>query len=395
MAILAVNAGSSTLKFSIHPLLHKQAQPPILTGNIQGLEPGGRPEMGWTLNGQRAHRTLPSSQDNPFGQALIALRDLLTGELTLPALQAVAHRVVHGGQHFRSSTVVTPAVLAVLEGLNSLAPLHQPHNLAGIRSFSQTFAHLPQVACFDTAYHATLPELEYCFALPQALSAQGVRRYGFHGLSYQSIMGTLQQHSPRAHGRTLMAHLGNGASLCAAVQGRSVATTMGFSALDGLMMGTRCGSIDPGVLLYLLEQGWSHERIQSLLYKQSGLLGVSGIAADMRTLRADNNPAARFAIDLFTHRIVRSTGELTASMSGLDVLAFSGGIGENDALLRAQVCHKLAYLGVRVDEVRNQSSDHQGARPIHTADSAVEVWVVPTDEGHVAASEAAALTLPD
>ena len=156
---------------------------------------------------------------------------------------------------------------------------------------------------------------------------------------------------------------------------------MGFSALDGLMMGTRCGSIDPGVLLYLLEQGWSHERIQSLLYKQSGLLGVSGIAADMRTLRADNNPAARFAIDLFTHRIVRSTGELTASMSGLDVLAFSGGIGENDALLRAQVCHKLAYLGVRVDEVRNQSSDHQGARPIHTADSAVEAW--------------AALTLPD
>ncbi|MGE5331557.1 MAG: acetate/propionate family kinase [Nitrospirota bacterium] len=395
MAILAVNAGSSTLKFSIHPLLHKQAQPPILTGNIQGLEPGGRPEMGWTLNGQRAHRTLPSSQDNPFGQALIALRELLTGELTLPALQAVAHRVVHGGQHFRSSTVVTPAVLAVLEGLNSLAPLHQPHNLAGIRSFSQTFAHLPQVACFDTAYHATLPELEYCFALPQALSAQGVRRYGFHGLSYQSIMGTLQQRSPRAHGRTLMAHLGNGASLCAAVQGRSVATTMGFSALDGLMMGTRCGSIDPGVLLYLLEQGWSHERIQSLLYKQSGLLGVSGIAADMRTLRADPSPAARFAIDLFTHRIVRSTGELTASMSGLDVLAFSGGIGENDALLRAQVCQKLAYLGVRVDEVRNQSSDHQGARPIHAADSAVEVWVVPTDEGHVAASEAAALTLPD
>ena len=278
MAILAVNAGSSTLKFSIHPLQGRQVQAPILTGNIQGLEPGGSPEMGWTLDGQRAHRTLTASQDNPFGQALVALRELLTRELSLPVLQAVAHRVVHGGQDFRSSTIVTPAILAALEGLNSLAPLHQPHNLAGIRSFSQTFAHLPQVACFDTAYHATLPELEYCFALPQALSAQGVRRYGFHGLSYQSIMGTLQQHSPRAGGRTLMAHLGNGASLCAALEGRSVATTMGFSALDGLMMGTRCGSIDPGVLLYLLEQGWSHERIQSLLYKQSGLLGVSGIA---------------------------------------------------------------------------------------------------------------------
>ena len=395
MAILAVNAGSSTLKFSIHPLQGRQVQAPILTGNIQGLEPGGSPEMGWTLDGQRAHRTLTASQDNPFGQALVALRELLTRELSLPVLQAVAHRVVHGGQDFRSSTIVTPAILAALEGLNSLAPLHQPHNLAGIHSFSQTFAHLPQVACFDTAYHATLPELEYCFALPQALSAQGVRRYGFHGLSYHSILGTLQQHSPRAGGRTLMAHLGNGASLCAALEGRSVATTMGFSALDGLMMGTRCGSIDPGVLLYLLEQGWSHERIQSLLYKQSGLLGVSGIAADMRTLRADPRPTAQFAIDLFTHRIVRSTGELTASMSGLDLLAFSGGIGENDAVLRAQVCQKLAYLGVRVDEARNQQTGHQSARPIHTTDSAVEVWVVPTDEGHVAAAEAAALILPE
>lgn len=395
MAILAVNAGSSTLKFSVHPLQGKQVQPAVLTGSIQGLEPGGTPEMRWTLNGERAHRALPPSQHNPFGQALEALRELLTRELSLPVLQAVAHRVVHGGQDFRSSIIVAPATLAALERLNSLAPLHQPHNLAGIRSFSQTFAHLPQVACFDTAYHATLPALEYCYALPQALSAQGVRRYGFHGLSYQFIMGTLQQRSPRAYGRTLMAHLGNGASLCAALEGRSLSTTMGFSALDGLMMGTRCGSIDPGVLLYLLELGWSHDRIQGLLYKQSGLLGVSGIAADMRALRADNSPSAQFAIDLFTHRIVRGAGELTASMSGMDVLAFSGGIGENDAVLRAQVCQKLAYLGVRMDEASNQQAGRQSARPIHTKDSAVEIWVVPTDEGHVAASEAAALVLPD
>lgn len=208
-------------------------------------------------------------------------------------------------------------------------------------------------------------------------------------------MGTLQQRSPRAAGRTLMAHLGNGAGLCAALEGRSVATTMGFSALDGLMMGTRCTAPSTRAYCCIYWNRLSHERIQSLLYKQSGLLGVSGIAADMRTLRADPRPAAQFAIDLFTHRIVGSTGELTASMSGLDLLAFSGGIGENDAVLRARVCQKLAYLGVRVDEARNQQTGYQSARPIHTTDSAVEVWVVPTDEGHVAASEAAALILPN
>lgn len=390
MAILAVNAGSSTLKFSVHPLQAGQVQPPILSGSIEGLEPGGQPEMGWELNAQRQRRALPHSTDNPFGQALDSLHQLLTEELTLP-LTAVSHRVVHGGQAFRSSVIVTPDILTALERLNSLAPLHQPHNLAGIRAFRKAFAELPQVACFDTAFHATLPALEYTFALPQALSNEGVRRYGFHGLSYQSVMGTLQQVTPRAHGRTLMAHLGNGASLCAAVHGQSVATTMGFSALDGLMMGSRCGAIDPGVLLYLLEQGWSHDRIETLLYRQSGLLGVSGVAADMRTLRADTTPSAQFAIELFTHRIVRNAGALTASMSGIDLLAFSGGIGENDAVLRSQVCQKLAYLGVRMDEARNRPGGQPAARPIHAADSTVEVWVVPTDEGQVVASEAAAL----
>jgi acetate kinase len=196
---------------------------------------------------------------------------------------------------------ITPEVLAQLERLNSLAPLHQPHNLAGVRAFQKRFAELPQIACFDTAFHATLPEVDYAFALPQALSRQGVRRYGFHGLSYQYIMGTLWQASARASGRVLMAHLGNGASLCAAMEGQSRATTMGFSALDGLMMGTRCGAIDPGVLLYLIEQGWDHARLEALLYRQSGLLGVSGLSADMRRLRAD----ARRAIGQFTHRVVR------------------------------------------------------------------------------------------
>ena len=337
MAILAVNAGSSTLKFSVHPLQNQGVLDPVLIGNIQGLEPAGQPRMDWIWQGQRHQRALPTIEGTPFERALHALHGLLAELPTLPPLRAVAHRVVHGGHQYQHSVRITPEVLRALEQLNSLAPLHQPHNLAGIRAFTAAFPELPQVACFDTAFHATLPREESHYALPQTLADQGVRRYGFHGLSYQSIMGTLQSCSARAHGRTLMAHLGNGASLCATLQGRSQATTMGFSALDGLVMGTRCGSIDPGVLLYLLEQGWDHDRIQALLYRQSGLLGVSGIAADMRTLRASTAPAAQFAIELFTRRVVRATGELSACIGGLDVLAFSGGIGENDSLLRADV----------------------------------------------------------
>ena len=394
MAILAVNAGSSTLKFSVHPLQNQGVLDPVLIGNIQGLEPAGQPRMDWIWQGQRHQRALPTIEGTPFERALHALHGLLAELPALPPLRAVAHRVVHGGHQYQHSVRITPEVLRALEQLNSLAPLHQPHNLAGIRAFTAAFPELPQVACFDTAFHATLPREESHYALPLTLADQGVRRYGFHGLSYQSIMGTLQSCSARAHGRTLMAHLGNGASLCATLQGRSQATTMGFSALDGLVMGTRCGSIDPGVLLYLLEQGWDHDRIQALLYRQSGLLGVSGIAADMRTLRASTAPAAQFAIELFTRRVVRATGELSACIGGLDVLAFSGGIGENDSLLRADVAQRLAYLGVRVDATLNARPAHgHAAWAIHAPDSAVEVWVVPTDEGRVAAAEAAALVL--
>lgn len=394
MAILAVNAGSSTLKFSVHPLQNQGVLDPVLIGNIQGLEPAGQPRMDWIWQGQRHQRALSAIEGTPFERALHALHGLLAELPALPPLRAVAHRVVHGGHQYQHSVRITPEVLRALEQLNSLAPLHQPHNLAGIRAFTAAFPELPQVACFDTAFHATLPREESHYALPQTLADQGVRRYGFHGLSYQSIMGTLQSCSARAHGRTLMAHLGNGASLCATLQGRSQATTMGFSALDGLVMGTRCGSIDPGVLLYLLEQGWDHDRIQALLYRQSGLLGVSGIAADMRTLRASTAPAAQFAIELFTRRVVRATGELSACIGGLDVLAFSGGIGENDSLLRADVAQRLAYLGVRVDATLNARPAHgHAAWAIHAPDSAVEVWVIPTDEGRVAAAEAAALVL--
>ena len=397
MSILAVNAGSSSLKFSLHPLQGGQVQPHVLSGCIQGLEPGGSPSLDWKYQGRKQQEALAvPAAAAPFAIALERLRALVQS-LQGAGIEAVAHRVVHGGGEYTESVRVTDEVLERLARFNSLAPLHQPHNLAGIRQFRSAFPELPQIACFDTAFHATMPEVDYAFALPRELRAQGVRRYGFHGLSYQYIMSVLQQRTIRANGRVVMAHLGNGASLCACRDGASMATTMGFSALDGLMMGTRSGSLDAGVLLYLMEQGWTHAQIEKLLYKQSGLLGVSGISADMRRLReeaakdgADGENAWR-AIAQFTHRVVRETGALVACLGGLDVLAFSGGIGENDIALREQVCTRLAWLGIHMDWQRNREADGKEAYAIHAPDSAVEIWVIPTDEGRVAAREAAAL----
>lgn len=392
MAILAVNAGSSSLKFSLHPLKDGQVQPFVLSGSIQGLEPQGSPMMSWAYLGKK-HTEPPnvSAGSTSFAAALQGVRALIDRLEAAPDIEAVAHRVVHGGGVFTASVLVTDAVLEKLATFNSLAPLHQPHNLEGIRQFRAAFPQLPQIACFDTAFHATMPEVDYAFALPKALQDQGVRRYGFHGLSYQYIMSVLQERTIRGRGRVVMAHLGNGASLCAALAGNSVATTMGFSALDGLMMGTRSGSLDAGVLLYLMEQGWSYAQMEKLLYKQSGLLGVSGISADMRKLRADGSENAQRAIDQFTHRVIRETGALVACLGGLDALAFSGGIGENDAVLREHVCERLSWLGIRLDAQRNQEATGKEAYAVHAPDSSVEIWVIPTDEGRVAAREAAAL----
>jgi acetate kinase len=391
MTILSVNAGSSSLKFSLHPLQNGVVMPSVLTGSIEGLEPQGSPAMHWITPTGSQTRQLTRTNEEPFQLALQSLRDLLTSLPDFPALRAVAHRVVHGGADFFESARVTEKILQSLEKLNSLAPLHQPHNLAGIRAFQQAFPTVPQVACFDTAFHASAPLLHQSFALPTELRQQGIRRYGFHGLSYQYIMSVLEQQSKHAHDRVLMAHLGNGASLCAAHQGKSLASTMGFSALDGLMMGTRAGNLDPGVVLYLLEQGWTHDQLQTLLYKQSGLLGVSAISADMRTLRAKKNQAAEFAIDLFTHRIVRESGAMVACMEGIDVLAFSGGIGEHDDILRQQVCQKLSWLGIELNQEKNQQATGNEIMSVHAEGSTVEIWVIPTDEGRVAAREAAAL----
>ena len=392
MAILAVNAGSSSLKFSLHPLQDGQVQPFVLSGNIQGLEPQGAPCMEWTYLGKKHSEALViSAGSSPFECALDSVRALVKRLEAAPDIEAISHRVVHGGGVFTASVLVTDDVLEILSSFNSLAPLHQPHNLEGIRQFRAAFPQIPQIACFDTAFHATMPEVDYAFALPRTLQDQGVRRYGFHGLSYQYIMSVLQERTIRGRGRVVMAHLGNGASLCAALAGHSVATTMGFSALDGLMMGTRSGALDAGVLLYLMEQGWTHAQMEKLLYKQSGLLGVSGISADMRKLRADGSENALRAIDQFTHRVIRETGALVACLGGLDTLAFSGGIGENDVELRAHVCERLSWLGIRMDAQRNAEASGKEAYAIHAPDSSVEIWVIPTDEGRVAAREAAAL----
>jgi acetate kinase len=393
VSILAVNVGSSSIKFALYAVRDNTVGDAEMSGAIEGLEPAGHARIQWSTKGESRQTdtiAIAAGQDS-FEAALTQLKKLLHTNFSHITLQAIAHRVVHGGTLFTASTIVTSEILTKLATLNSLAPLHQPHNLAGIVAFTESFPDLKQVACFDTAFHRTLSPLETTFAIDHKLTDQGVRRFGFHGLSYQYITQVLQQVSPRSAGRTIMAHLGNGASLCATTQHQSRATTMGFSAVDGLMMGTRCGALDPGVLLFLMEQGWDHDAIEKLIYKQSGLLGVSGESADMRVLSTSNSEAARFAIDLFTHRVVRDIGALTACIEGLDVLAFTGGIGEHDVDFRSKVGQSLAYLGVSLDSALNQQATGDSVQSIHSDSSRVEVWVIPTDEGRVATQEALTL----
>ena len=383
--VLAVNAGSSSLKFGLYG---RNPATALLSGNIDGLEPGGTPTL--RRPGQPPQplaKTISGADGDPFASALASLADVFHTEAQGHTLRAVAHRIVHGGERYTGSVRVDADVLAHLQQFAPLAPLHQPHNIAGVRALQRAFPQLPQVACFDTAFHAHMPAVERSFALPPHPDLDGVRRYGFHGLSYQYLSERLAQRSTRAQGRCLLAHLGNGASVCATRGGRSVATSMGFSALDGLMMGTRSGSMDAGVLLHLLRRGWNAQQLEDLLYRQSGLRGVSGISADMRVLRSSDAPRARDAVALFTYRLLRESGALSALLGGLDLLAFTGGIGENDPALRAAVCEGLSFLGIRIDPDANQHATPH-IRSIHAADSTVEVWVVPTDEGRVAAAEA-------
>jgi acetate kinase len=273
---------------------------------------------------------------------------------------------------------IDDALLADLEALVPLAPLHQPHNLAAAKAVARRAPHLPQVACFDTAFHRTQPEVAQRFALPRRFTDEGVRRYGFHGLSYEYIASVLPAIDARAAaGRTIVAHLGNGASLCALSGGRSVATTLSFTPADGLMMGTRVGALDPGVILYLMSRhAMDAAALENLIYHESGLLGVSGLSSDMRELLASADPRAAEAIDLFVYRIGREIGALAAALAGLDALVFTGGIGENAAAIRARVCRDAAWLGLTLDDEANTSLQPRISR----ADSRVAAWVVPTNE---------------
>ena len=373
--IAVLNAGSSSIKFALYD--QGLAGALLFRGQVERIGQAPRLEAKDAAGKVVTERNWPEGKlDHEAATTeIIAFgRELLHGRPVV----AFGHRVVHGGTEFSAPALIDDKVLAKLAELVPLAPLHQPHNLAPIRAIARVAPHLPQVACFDTAFHRSQPALAQVFALPREITAAGVRRYGFHGLSYDYIVAHLKETEPElAHARLVIAHLGNGASLCAVRDGRSVASTMGFTAVDGLMMGTRSGALDPGVLLYLMqERGFDAVDIEDLLYRRSGLLGVSGLASDMRTLRQSRAPEATEAIALFIYRIVREIGSMVAALGGLDALIFTAGIGEHDAATRAEVVSGCAWLGLTLDEARNQA----GGGRISSEASRVSAWVVPTDE---------------
>jgi len=384
--VAVLNAGSSSIKFALYEAGRSELA--LFRGQIEQI--GVSPRM--RVVNARGESVMEQSWPASGFDHQAASREIIKTAVELirgtPVL-AVGHRVVHGGTKYSAPIQVDAEVMAALTTLVPLAPLHQPHNLAPIRAIAEAAPHLPQVACFDTAFHRSQTQLAQSFALPRTLTESGVRRYGFHGLSYEYVASRLKEIAPGlANSRVVIAHLGNGASLCAVHRGQSVASTMGFTAVDGLMMGTRCGSIDPGVLLYLMdEHGMDARAIEDLIYRKSGLLGVSGISSDMRALRASSEPAAAEAIALFVYRIVREVGSLTAALGGLDALVFTAGIGEHDSATRVEVAAGCSWLGLRLDEARNA----KGAGRISADDSVISTWVIPTDEERMIAHHTSAV----
>lgn len=374
--ILVINAGSSSIKFCLYSVQGSTLDT-LARGQVEGI--GVRPHfIARDGKGNKVAEQHWEDPTTPRQTLLGILLDWLDQHLGQGKLLAAGHRVVLGGQRYRTPVQVDANVLAYLRELIPLVPLHQPANLAPIEELAKLKPELPQVACFDTAFHTTNPRLSRLYGLPRELTEAGVLRYGFHGLSYEYIAGRLATLDEcAARGRTVVAHLGSGASMCALVEGKSVASSMGFSALEGLVMGTRPGNLDPGVLLYLMQsRGMDVASLEKLLYKESGLLGVSGISNDLRDLQESDHPHAREAVALFVYRINRELGSLVAAAGGLDALVFTAGIGEHSASVRAAVCQQAAWLGIQLDEAANA----QHAPCISTPESPVSVWVVPTDE---------------
>lgn len=371
--ILVLNSGSSSIKFTLYAGSRVQ-----LTGQISGLGATPHIKLASLVSETKLDRPLTADEGVSHGTALAALLPVLETELKGRRVDAVGHRVVHGGVNHATPLRITPELLPELRALEPLAPLHQPHNLAGIEAAGAAFPEALQTACFDTAFHRSHPWVNDTFALPRTLYDEGVRRYGFHGLSYEFICSHLRESRPEVYrGRVVVAHLGNGASMCAIRKGQSIGSTMGFTALDGLPMGTRCGQLDPGVVLYLLTtKGLSPDEVSDLLYKDSGLKGLSGISQDMRTLTASEDPRAAEAIDYFVFRIRRELGAMAAVLGGLDTVVFTGGIGENAALVREKVCADQGWLGLAIDEDRNAAH----AEDISAEASRIKVLVIPTNE---------------
>jgi acetate kinase len=384
--LLVLNAGSSSVKFAAYAAPARRETGGGPDGRTGAREPDERMRGQVDGIGGTARLAVRGEPPRPVeardhAAALDAIVALLAGRLGDAPVAAVGHRIVHGGTAHAAPVIIDDRVLGELEALVPLAPLHQPHNIAGVLAARRAFPGATQLACFDTAFHRGHPFVNDAFALPRKLYDEGVRRYGFHGLSYEFVAGEVaRRHPALAAGRLVIAHLGNGASMCAVRDGRSLASTMGFSALDGLPMGTRCGQLDPGVLLYLMgERGMSLEAVAEMLYRESGLKGLSGLSHDMRELEAADTPAAREAIDYFVFRIRREIGAMAAALGGLDGLVFCGGIGENAAGLRARVCEGLGFLGLTVDEAANaRGAGEIGAGP-------ARILVVPTDEERVIA----------
>ena len=387
--IAIVNAGSATLKFSL-----LGAEETVLRVLIERLSSGEDEEPRAIIKDSSGNPVFDGPVPaNNHQQALAWLFDWIGQENPTLKPIAVGHRVVHGGDSLQKPILVTAEVIKTIESLIPLAPLHQPHNLSPIRFIADKFPKLPQVACFDTAFHATQSKIERMFALPREWSGKGIKRYGFHGLSYEYIASQLPGIDPlAAKGRTIVCHLGNGASLCGLRGGQSIATTMAFTALEGLPMGTRCGSIDPGVLLYLLDQEkLAVKELSDMLYKRSGLLGVSGVSSDMRDLLDDPSTEAAEAVEYFCYRIARAIGSLAAALGGLDALVFTGGIGEHAAPVRARICELSQWLGIAIDPVANE----EGRIILHTPDSATKVLVIPTNEERMMAKHVAQVLAMD
>ena len=372
---LVLNAGSSSLKFSVYRA-DAGARGLEARGQIDGIGTSPRFTASDSAGNRLADDRLEGHVDGR--RALDVLAAWLRARYHGNTVIGVGHRVVHGGARYARPTIVTPAVLEDLRALVPLAPLHQPHNLAAIDAVIERLPGVPQVACFDTGFHRGQPAVAEVVPLPRELCHGGVQRYGFHGLSYEYIASVLPTAAPDiAHGRVIVAHLGSGASLCAMNDGKSMDSTLGFTALDGLCMGTRPGSIDPGVILYLFQDlGLSAKEVETVLYKKSGLLGISGISNDMRVLLASTAPGARLAVDYFVYRAAKEIGALAAVLKGIDGLVFTAGIGENSAEIRKRICVASAWLGIELDDDANERQGPRISRP----GSRVSVWVIPTNE---------------